>query len=87
MRACILTLAAIIVFLMLPISSALASIDAPPQFDIRSDLDLPEALANDDSFDDLPFEQLRQALREEVEHGSKKNPDRHSFEQYNLLLR
>ena len=49
--------------------------------------ELPAALSEDDSFDDLPFEQLRQALREEVEHGPKKGLSPRSFKQYNFLIR
>ena len=53
----------------------------------QRDLDLPSALADDDSFDDLPFEQLRQALREEVERGPNKGISPRSFKRYNLLIR
>lgn len=88
MRACLLTLAAILLVLLLPLQPAFAVIDSSPDYDMRGNLDLPEALADDDSFDDLPFEQLRQALREEVEHGGpNKNSSQRSFKQYNLLLR
>ena len=52
-----------------------------------SDLDLPSALAEDDSFNDLPFEQLKQALRDEVEYGPKKGLSPRSFKKYNLLIR
>ena len=52
-----------------------------------NDLDLPSALTEDDSFNDLPFEQLRQALRDEVEYGPKKGISPRSFKKYNLLTR
>ena len=51
------------------------------------DLDLPSALAEDDSFNELPFEQLRQALREEVERDPTKEFKFAPPEQYNLLIR
>ncbi len=51
------------------------------------ELDLPSALADDDSFNELPFEQLRQALREEVERDPKKEFKFISPEKYNLLIR
>ena len=50
--------------------------------------ELPSALAEDDSFEDLPFEQLRQALREEVEQDSNaKNRSRYLKKKYNLFIR
>tara|TARA_Y100001968_G_C19012296_1_gene551177 strand:- start:310 stop:573 length:264 start_codon:yes stop_codon:yes gene_type:complete len=48
---------------------------------------LPSALAEDDSFNELPFEQLRQALREEVERDPKKYHRPLSTKKYNLLIR
>tara|TARA_Y100001968_G_scaffold216431_1_gene199153 strand:- start:288 stop:488 length:201 start_codon:yes stop_codon:yes gene_type:complete len=49
---------------------------------------LPKALEEDDSFDDLPFEQLRQALREEVELSDKPNTrSRYQKKKYNLFIR
>ena len=60
--------------------------DINPNMDI-GELDLPSALTEDDSFNDLPFEQLRQALREEVEYGPKKGINPRSLKKYNLLIR
>ena len=51
------------------------------------ELELPSSLADDDSFEELPFEQLRQALREEVERNPKKSTKRYSSKRYNLLIR
>ncbi len=48
--------------------------------------ELPTAL-DDDFFDDLPFEQRRQALRNEVEHSSRKPPSFQTPEKYNFLIR
>tara|TARA_Y100001968_G_C19428510_1_gene755732 strand:+ start:1667 stop:1930 length:264 start_codon:yes stop_codon:yes gene_type:complete len=49
---------------------------------------LPSSLLDDDSFSDLPFEQLRQALREEVER-SPMNENRHRYLSMrpNILIR
>ncbi len=54
----------------------------------QSKTTLPSAL-NEDIFDDLPFEQRRQALRDEVARGSyKPKPfSKKSLRQYNLLIR
>ena len=51
------------------------------------ELDLPSALAEDDSFRDLPFEQLRQALREEVERDPTKEFKPSPSKRYNFLIR
>ena len=51
------------------------------------ELDLPSALAEDDSFKELPFEQLRQALREEVERDPTKEFKHSPSERYNFLIR
>ena len=50
-------------------------------------MEIPSALLEDDSFEDLPFEQLRQALREEVERDPEKRVVTHSFKRYNFLIR
>ena len=49
---------------------------------------LPSSLLEDDSFSDLPFEQLRQALREEVERDPM-NENRHRYLSIrpNILIR
>ena len=51
------------------------------------ELELPSSLADDDSFEELPFEQLRQALREEVERNPQKSSKRYSSKRYNLFIR
>ena len=78
--------AAVILFLLSP-QPGLMAVDQTNHNSDLSDLDLPSALADDDSFNELPFEQLRQALREEVEYGPKKGPSPRSFKRYNLLIR
>ena len=77
---------AIILFLLSPQPGLTATGQTNQNTDL-SDLDLPSALADDDSFNDLPFEQLRQALRDEVEYGPKKGLSPRSFKRYNLLIR
>ena len=71
--------------------SAGASSWATPEYKPNSssvdDLDLPTALSEDDSFNDLPFEQLRQALREEVERDPTKEFQPSSPKTYNFLIR
>ena len=79
------TAAAIIFFV--PLQPGLTAIDQTNQNTDIDSLELPSALADDDSFNDLPFEQLRQALREEVEYGPKKGLSPRSFKRYNLLIR
>jgi len=78
--------AAIILFLFAP-QPGITAMEQTNQKSDLSNLDLPSALAEDDSFSDLPFEQLRQALREEVEYGPKKGLSPRSFKRYNLLIR
>ena len=52
-----------------------------------NDVELPSALLEDDSFNDLPFEQLRQALREEVELDPDKKIKTLPSKRYNILIR
>ena len=85
-RLIIIAVATAIIFFV-PLHSSLAAIDQSNQSPDLNDLDLPSALADDDSFNDLPFEQLRQALREEVEYGDQKGLSPRSFKKYNLLIR
>ncbi len=75
-----------IIFLMAPQTGLTANEQANQNPEL-SELELPSALADDDSFNDLPFEQLRQALREEVEYGPQKGLSPRSFKRYNLLIR
>ena len=58
-----------------------------PKESLAQETDLPSALAEDDSFNDLPFEQLRQALREEVERDPTKNHNLHTSKRYNFFIR
>ena len=83
-------LLAIITFIILLFSSS-SSLSAlsesnphPTQLD---ELNLPSALTEDDSFNELPFEQLRQALREEVERDPTKKFKASTPDKYNLLIR
>ena len=87
MRAPLMALATAVIFFLLAPQPGLTAIDQTNQNSDLSDLDLPSALAEDDSFNDLPFEQLRQALREEVEYGPRKGISPRSFKRYNLLIR
>jgi len=87
MPSCLMALATAVLLSLLFLQPSWAdTIDIQQNINQR-DLDLPSALADDDSFDDLPFEQLRQALREEVERGPNKGISPRSFKRYNLLIR
>ena len=70
MRACLIALTAALLVIF-PIHQSWAAAILLSQSSNSANLDLPSALLEDDSFDDLPFEQLRQALREEVERGQE----------------
>ena len=87
MRARLIALVAAALLLVLPLQPTWAEITDTKESANLNNLDLPAALADDDSFADLPFEQMRQALREEVERGPKKNYSSKSSKQYNLLIR
>ena len=87
MRARLMALAAAAILFLFPLHPGLTAVEAINQNVDLSNLELPAALADDDSFNDLPFEQLRQALREEVEYGPKKGLSPRSFQKYNLLIR
>ena len=54
---------------------------------LSNQIELPSALTDDDSFNELPFEQLRQALREEVEHDPNKTIRPLPSKRYNFLIR
>ncbi len=88
MRARLMALAAAILFFISPIQPSLA---AATDFSLKEsnpiELELPSALSADDSFDDLPFEQLRQALREEVEGNPQKQRPPLTPKTYNWLIR
>jgi len=88
MRARLMALAAAaILFLFAFQQPGVIAMDETNQNTDLSDLNLPSALTDDDSFNDLPFEQLRQALRDEVEYGPKQGLSPRSFKKYNLLIR
>ena len=87
MRARLMVLAAAAIIFLSPLSPGLTAMDSNNQNTDINNLELPSALAEDDSFNDLPFEQLRQALREEVEYGPQKGPSPRSSKKYNLLIR
>ncbi len=73
--------------LLMPLHASLAAQDAKSNPTISKDSELPAALSEDDSFNDLPFEQLRQALREEVEQNPERRRTMPSPRKYNLLIR
>ena len=87
MRARLMALAAAAILLLSTQQPCLAAADQTKLNTDLSDLDLPSALTEDDSFNDLPFEQLKQALRDEVEYGPKQGMSPRSFKKYNLLIR
>ena len=83
----LMALAAAVLIFLGPLNPSWAEVNFTSPSINQEDLDLPSALAEDDIFDDLPFEQLRQALREEVERGPSKGVSPRSFKRYNLLIR
>ena len=87
MLARLIALAAAVLLLIFPLQPVGSTMDVVQERTSLNNLDLPSALADDDSFDDLPFEQLRQALREEVERGPQKGLSHRSSQRYNLLIR
>ncbi len=87
MRARLMALAAAAIFFLLTQQPGLTASDQINRNTDLNDLNLPSALTEDDSFNDLPFEQLRQALRDEVEYGPKKGISPRSLKKYNLLIR
>ena len=81
-----MALAAAILLLMLPLQPTLATINDPSQETNLNNIDLPTAL-DEDIFGDLPFEQRRQVLREEVQSGDHKPSPSQSPQRYNFLIR
>ena len=69
----LLALTTAVLLFLVPLQPSFATMEDSQGDDSPSVLDLPRALDEDDIFDDLPFEQLRQALREEVERNPKKS--------------
>ena len=89
MRIQLLGVIACVILLVSANNSALAISESSISIGIiqTDELDLPSALAEDDSFKELPFEQLRQALREEVERDPTKEFKHPPSERYNFLIR
>ncbi|WP_320676616.1 hypothetical protein [Prochlorococcus sp. MIT 1300] len=56
------------------------------QDDNMNQLELPTTL-NQDFLDDLPFEQRRQVLREELREGQRTSPTPQIAKRYNWLIR
>ncbi len=67
-----MALAATALLILLPLQTSWAGLNSTTNFITLREIELPAALAEDDSFYDLPFEQLRQVLREEVEREPQK---------------
>ncbi len=82
-----MALAATALLIILPLQPGWAVTTSSDQENSLNNLELPSALADDDSFSELPFEQLRQALREEVERDPNKSFSSYSTKKYNLLIR
>ncbi len=79
-------LASATIIFLLSLQPSWAESNFPKQTTDSSDIDLPTFI-DEDIFDDLPFEQRRQALREEVELSSKKRKTFSDPKKYNLLIR
>ena len=76
------------IFILLKPSQAISfESNLENELSIDNSIELPEALSEDDSFYDLPFEQLRQALREEVEYGPKSKVRKRDQKRYNFFIR
>ncbi len=74
-------------FLIFPLQPALAEMTSPNEEPLAKDVDLPTALDSEDFFDDLPFQQQRQILREEIQQEAQGLSPRFPSRQYNLLIR
>ena len=74
------------ILLIIPLQPCIADLSLPQQEFKSTNIDLPTVL-DDDFFEDLPFEQRRQALRDEVELDPKRSPSLQTPEKYNLLIR
>jgi len=82
MRARLIALATAILLFILPLQSGVSAMDTANP----NGANLPTVL-EDELFDDLPFEQLRQELREEVERDPRRTRPPSSPQQYNWLIR
>ncbi len=87
MRARLMVLAAMALLLVLPMQPGFAAMkDVNPSTNL-DEVDLPAALDQDMFFDELPFAQQRQVLREEIDNGQLKGLSPLEPRQYNLLIR
>ncbi len=86
MLNCFLAIASAVFLLIVPFQPNLAEVASPQPEANSINVDLPSVL-DDDFFEDLPFEQRRQALRDEVELGPKRPPSTSNPKKYNLLIR
>ena len=82
MRARLIAIATAVLLFILPLHSVVSAMDTTNQ----NEANLPTVL-EDALFDDLPFEQLRQELREEVERDPTRARPPSSPQQYNWLIR
>tara|TARA_Y100001968_G_C19411442_1_gene746528 strand:+ start:1213 stop:1476 length:264 start_codon:yes stop_codon:yes gene_type:complete len=87
MFAKLLAITSSIILLLATVETVFASLEYNSEPNSLDKLELPAALLEDDSFGELPFEQLRQALREEVERDPSKEFQPSSPKQYNFLIR
>ena len=81
-----ISIASAVILLILPLQPCFAELTLSQQETSNNNLDLPSVL-NDDFFEDLPFEQRRQALRDEVELDPTRSPSPQIPKKYNLLIR
>ncbi len=84
MPSCLMAVAIAVIFLFFPLHSALTATDLPNEDPI---IELPTAFDAEAFFDDLPFQQQRQILREEIQQGPQELTPRIPPRQYNLLIR
>ena len=86
MRVYLIALTTAALLLISPLNPSLAATtDGSPSAN-PNELDLPTAL-DEDIFDDLPFEQRRQVLREEVDRKPQQTSTPHIPSRYNWLIR
>ncbi len=84
----LMAMAAAAIFLLFPLRPAFAAMTSSEQNNAVSSIELPTAINEEAFFDDLPFQQQRQILREEVQQNSLTKPIPHiQPRQYNLLIR
>ena len=86
MRIHLIILVAASIFFLLPLQKSFAAETYANQDDNLGNIELPTAL-EEELFNDLPFEQLRQSLREEINNGSPKTFSPHTPQKLNWLIR